>query len=103
MNDTVKHFLIGGVIFIIGASLSDFARMTSLGDIIAGAGIVYAILSVIVLNINKPIAVAEKVINEREKDKAHEDLLKYKKLLDEGVLNQEEFDVKSKQLKKKIL
>ena len=43
MNDTVKHFLIGGVIFIIGASLSDFARMTSLGDIIAGAGIVYAL------------------------------------------------------------
>ena len=45
----------------------------------------------------------EKAIEEREKNKAQDDLLKYKKLLYEGILSQEEFAMKSEELKKKIL
>ena len=104
MNKKItKHLLIVWAIFLIGAIIHDFAGIRGLGDFIAISGISYAALSLIVLLRRKPIALAEKAIQDRQKDKAHEELLKYKKLLDEGILNQEEFDIKSKQFKEKIL
>ncbi len=100
----ILHILIGGAIFLLGAVLHDFAEMRDLGNFIAYAGIGYAVLSaVVILFKGKPLAFLEKTVEEREKNKAQDDLLKYKKLLDEGILSQEEFAVKLEELKKKIL
>jgi len=44
-----------------------------------------------------------KIGNNYSQKKAREELLEYKKLFDEGVLTQEEFDTKANELKKKIL
>lgn len=98
------HLLIGGAIFSFGAVLHDYLGIRGLGNIIAYAGISYAVISIIIILLKwKPLVFLERAVEEREKNKAVDDLLKYKKLLYEGILSQEEFAMKSDELKKKIL
>ncbi len=100
----IIHLLIGGVIFIFGAVLHDLAEIIALGNFIAYSGISYAVLSAgIILFKGKPMEFIEKSAKEREKNKAQDDLLKYKKLLNEGIISQEEFAIKLEELKKQIL
>lgn len=107
------HALVGGAIFIVGASLHDFAKIRGLGNFLAYGGMVYAGVTaiLILLGVNLPSPVGHqsgysflsKASEDIRKKKAHEELLAYKKLLDEGILTKEEFDVKASELKKKIL
>lgn len=43
------------------------------------------------------------ILNEKERNNAFDQIIKYKKLKDEGIISEEEFEEKSKVLKKKIL
>lgn len=107
------HALIGGAIFIIGASLHDFAKIRGPGEFLAYGGMVYAGVTtlLILLGVNLPSPIGSqsgssffgKVSKDFSQKKAREELLEYKKLLDEDVLTQEEFDIKAIELKKKIL
>jgi len=107
------HALVGGAIFIIGASLHDFAKIRGPGEFLAYGGMVYAGVTalLILLGVNLPSPIGNqsgpsflsKVSNDFAKKKAREELLEFKKLLDEGVLTQEEFDAKANELKKKFL
>jgi hypothetical protein len=104
----IIHVLIGGAIVLFGAAVQTNVNR-HLGDFIMPAGFSYAVLNAVVILfkgkpvVKKPLAFVEKAVEEREKNKALDDFLKYKKLLDEGILSQEEFAVKSEELKKKIL
>lgn len=90
--------------FLFGAVLHDYAKIRYVGNFLAYTGITYAVISaVIILLKGKPFLFIEKMIEERERNKAQDELLKYKRLLDEGILSKEEFDKKSEELKKKIL
>ncbi len=107
------HALVGGAIFIVGASLHDFARIRGPGDFLAISGMVYAGATtlLILLGVNLPSPIGNNSVSsflgnvskDFSQKKAREELLEYKKLLDEGVLTQEEFDAKATELKKKIL
>tara|TARA_R110001592_G_C12949364_1_gene731211 strand:+ start:476 stop:820 length:345 start_codon:yes stop_codon:yes gene_type:complete len=107
------HALVGGAIFIIGASLHDFADIRGPGSFLAYGGMVYAGLTtlLILIGVNLPSPIGDssrpsyfvKVSKNFSQKKAREELLEYKKLLDEGVLTQAEFDAKAVELKKKIL
>jgi len=104
LKKIIIHLLIGGSIFLFGAVLHDFAGIRDFGNFTAYAGIGYAVLSGVIISLKgKPLLFVEKAIEEKEKNKAQDQLLKYKKLLDEGILTQDEFSVKSEELKKKIL
>lgn len=114
------HALVGGVIFIIGAVLYDFTKIKDLGDFLAYGGMVYAACSTVLIligvNIPSPIGTQPKSslsirINslfssfnkDRVNTKAREELLSYKKLLNEGIITEEEFNLKASKLKKLIL
>ena len=107
------HALVGGAMFIVGASLHDFANIRGPGSFLAYGGMVYAGATtlLILLGVNLPSPFGSQsgssFINRFNKDrankKAREELLEYKKLLDEGILTQDEFNSKANELKKKIL
>lgn len=107
------HALVGGAIFFVGASLHDFAGIIGPGSFLAYGGMVYAgvttLLILVGVNLPSPIGIHSgpsflgKVTKDISQKRAREELLEYKKLLDEGVLTQEEFDAKAAELKKKIL
>ena len=114
------NLLIGGALFGVGAALAvsadagyvcdGYSRIApglscedffkGLGAIIAfGGGLGYPIIATVVAL--KPLA--EKVVRQRDQNRAQEELLKYKKLLDEGILTQDEYARKAEELKKQIL
>ena len=107
------HAFIGGSIFMIGVYLHDYARIFGPGDFLAYGGMVYAGITTLLLllgvNLSALIggqpgsSLFRKIGNNYSQKKAREELLEYKKLFDEGVLTQEEFDTKANELKKKIL
>ena len=107
------HVLVGGAIFIIGACLHDFADIKELGNFLAYGGMVYGgattILILLGVNLPSPVgaqsgpSVINRISSDRANKKAREDLLDYKRLLDEGIITQDEFDSKATELKKKIL
>ena len=100
----IIHLLIGDATFLFGAVLHYFTKMRDLGNVLAYTGIGYAVISVIIILLKgKLLSFMKKTIKEREKNKAQDELLKYKKLLDEGILSQDEFAKKLEELKKKIL
>jgi len=104
------HALIGGVIFVLGGCLHDFANIKLLGNILAYGGAAYAaIITILILfGVNFPshqaiTSLAGKMNDKRAAQSAREELLEYKKLLDAGILTREEFDSKASALKKLIL
>lgn len=107
------HALVGGAIFVVGASLHDFADIIGPGNFLAYGGMVYAGVTtlLILMGVNLPSPIGNhsgpsflgKLTKDISQKKAREELLEYKKLLDEGVLTHEEFDAKAAELKKKIL
>ncbi len=103
LKKIIVNVVIGGAIFLVGAILHDLARVRGVGDFIAISGIAYGTLSVGFILFKQGIPLFEKIAGERENTKAQGDLLKYKKLLDEGILTQDEFNKKSQELKSKIL
>lgn len=103
LKEIIVTAAIAGAISLAGALLHDLADMRDLGRFILGAGVVYGFLSVGLILFKQGIPLLNKAASERETTKAHNDLLKYKKLLDEGILTQDEFDKKAQELKSKIL
>tara|TARA_R110000796_G_scaffold86739_3_gene187579 strand:- start:5657 stop:5971 length:315 start_codon:yes stop_codon:yes gene_type:complete len=104
LKKIIKHLFIGGAIFVIGALLHDFANMRDIGSFLAYLGIGYAVVSFIYIAIkDRPFTFIGTAVEKIEKNKAHDELLKYKKLFDEGILTKEEFMIKAEELKKKIL
>jgi hypothetical protein len=111
------HALVGGAIFVVGASLHDFADIKGPGNFLAYGGMAYAGVTTLLLllgvNLPTPSALSSKLKDassklegankDREGKKARQELLEYKKLLDEGILTQEEFDLKASELKKKFI
>ena len=107
------HALIGGAIFMIGVYLHDHARIRGPGNFLAYGGMVYAGVTTLLLLLGVNLSTLKdfqtgsslfnKIGNDYSQKKAREELLEYKKLFDEGVLTQEEFDTKANELKKKIL
>ena len=113
LNKFIFQVFIGGVIFFIGACLHDFSDMREIGDFLAYGGIAYAAIAGVLtlLGANLPTLVEDngsssffsKVKNRVVSKNARAELLEYKKLLDAGVINQKEFDVKASELKKLFL
>jgi len=75
-----------------------YVRMNNTGA--RGLVITYGILSTLILLI--PSLPTPKFFSERIQRKARNDLLEYKKMLDSGIITQDEFDIKSNELKQKI-
>ena len=106
MKKIFLHAIAGGLIAFIGALLHDFARMSDLGTTLAVAGLGYAAisLSMLVVPLYKKIRPQiETAIDEKSRSRAYEELLRLKKLLDEKIISQEEFDTRSRLLKAKVL
>jgi hypothetical protein len=98
------NLFIGGVISLFGSVLHDGAGMRALGNIIVILGGAYAVISIIIILFKgDPLSLVSKTISEREKNKAQDELFKYKKLLDEGIITKNEYDQTVDKLKKKIL
>jgi len=107
LKKIIINIIISGAIILLGVVFHDFLRIRDIGQFIAGAGFIYGISSIgyVLYKQGLPHAnkIIKKTINEREITKAHDDLLRYKKLLNEGILTEEEFTKKSQELKSKIL
>mgnify|MGYP003611030348 CR=1 FL=1 len=107
------HALVGGAIFIIGASLHDFAEIRGPGNFLAYGGMVYAGVTalLILLGVNLPSPIGNqsgpsfirKTSDDFAKNKARKELLELKQLFDDGVLTQNEFDARANELKRTIL
>lgn len=90
----------------MGALIHDSTDKESLGNTLAYIGIGYAAISFIILTValyKKANPHIGALFHEREKSKAYEDILKWKKLLDENIITQEEYEAKTRELKGKIL
>lgn len=102
----VANTAAGGALFLVGALIHDFTNMNGLGDALAYTGIGYAALSgsLFAIPFYKRIRPQiQEVLQNRAKSRAYEDLLRYKNLLDQKIISQEEFEAKSRELKAKIL
>ena len=96
----------GGAVFLVGALIHDFGDMKGLGDTLAFTGIGYAAvsLSLLVIPLYKSIRPqVHALLLQRAKSTAYDDLLRYKNLLDQKIISQEEFEAKSRELKAKLL
>lgn len=106
IRNIIAHAAIGGVIFLIGAFIHDVMNLDGLGNTFAAVGIGYGVISLCMLVVPFYKKIAPKIntaIHEKAKLKAYDDILKFKKLLDEKIITQDEFDVKARELKTKIL
>lgn len=103
LKKIIINIIIGGGAFFVGALVHDVAKIRYIGEFIALSGIAYGVLNIGFVLFKQGTPLFNKVVSEREKIKAQDNLLKYKKLLDEGILTQDEFDKKSQELKRKIL
>lgn len=109
------HLLIGGAITASGFVLALSIHYTSFGLSLLSVslmsiGIGYAVISVSIILV--PFVIKDvdenkinrgRVAEKSEIQQAQDDLIRYKKLLHEGIISQEEFTKKSEELKKKIL
>jgi hypothetical protein len=105
------HVFIGLVLFLIGmlcANGSD--AMFELGYFLSYGGLWYAGISAVigvcvffggVYKKSKPHV--EAAVAERTKNRAYDEILRLKNLLDAKIISQEEFDVKTRELKGKML
>ncbi|QUM74778.1 SHOCT domain-containing protein [Moritella sp. 24] len=103
LKKVINNIIIGVVIMIVGSLIYNLVGIRQLGEFVIWAGIFYGILSVGIISLKQCIPFFNKIILDRESAKAQDELLKYKKLLDEGILTQDEFDEKANNLKKKLL
>ncbi|MBF5041882.1 hypothetical protein FGE12_05725 [Aggregicoccus sp. 17bor-14] len=83
--------MIGAVIFVIGAAMATESDIALLGALVALGGLGYGL---------KPLA--DEFVKNRDKTRAQAELLTCKKLFDEGILSQSEYDRKTEELKKLI-
>lgn len=94
-----------------GAILHDLMGLAEVGFIIIIVSLIYASVTTVLIlfGVNLPPSFSsqssflEKLNGERESKKSREELREYKKLFDEGLLTQEEFNVITSKLKKKML
>mgnify|MGYP001810761819 CR=1 FL=1 len=106
VKQIVAHAVVGGVIFFVGALLHDLTSWNELGDFLAIGGIWYAAisLSMFVIPLYKKIKPQiDAAANERSRTRAYDDLIRLKKLLDEEIISQQEYDEKANELKVKFL
>ncbi|OGB03462.1 MAG: hypothetical protein A3E79_14780 [Burkholderiales bacterium RIFCSPHIGHO2_12_FULL_61_11] len=103
----IANAAVGGLMFVVGASIHDFLGIRELGNVLAYGGIWYGALSLAIfaaLPLYKKLRPRiDDAFDERSSSRAYEDLLRWKKLLDENIISQDEFDVKSRELKAKLL
>ena len=98
----IINILIGGALFIVGASLHDFANIKELGNFLAYSGIIYPFIAVILILVFR-LPFLKNIINERKSNSVLKQKIMLKRLLKEELISQEEFDKKLDGLKKKIL
>ena len=100
------HALFCGAIFIVGVYISDISGNRFIGKLIALVSLAYFSIGVIVMirmSAKLVYPLLKKVNRDIANKKYRKELLAYKELLDKGILNQDEFDSKASELKKKIL
>lgn len=107
------HVCIGIVITIIGVfgfNMSSSYSSQDSFELLMYAGIWYVgitvaiAMAVITLRLyKKSKPYVEDALTERDKTKAYEELLRLKKLLDENIISKEEFELKARELKLKML
>ena len=92
---------------MVGGALKEYRPdLHPLGPILGvfGLGILAICLGILVIAASKGIARrGAAVLHDKGQSKAYEDLLRYKKLLDEKLISRDEFDSKSRELKAKLL
>lgn len=107
LKNLIINIVIAGSLVLSGGLWHDYSSYDSVnkkvGIIVLSIGIAYGILSIIIFIYKYGTPLVKKAVSDKEKNNAQEDLLKYKKLFDEGILTQDEFSKKSKELKNKIL
>ena len=106
MKRILAHAALGGAIALAGGLLHDLSRMHDLGNAVGFAGLVYAAisLSLLVVPLFKKIRTQlDSAADEKSRSKSYEELLRLKKLLDEDIISQEEFNARSRVLKAKVL
>lgn len=109
MTITWKLLIIGGIIFLLGALLSDSGTSRSFGDFLAYSGISIGLLGILILFINRisplkkisdqKIAQANELISSQKLKIKEEEMLRLKQLLDNDLITKEEFDDRIKKLK----
>jgi uncharacterized protein YacL len=115
MIKTFLPYVLGLIIGVFILALLDTGELgfnnQKVDDVIFSCAVIFVTVMGIILafkayklifsqNVIDKIAHAKK---ERQKSKAHGELLKLKKLFDSDIITKEEFDTKAKSLKKSIL
>jgi len=111
LKNIISKLLIGGAIAAVGYLLAAWGNghsraMEVSGMLVAHAGLAYGVIAALVVMWPLLDMAAKKVAKanaSRERSRAQDELLKYKLLLDQGILSQEEYSKKSEELKRQIL
>jgi len=104
VKNLIINILIATGLFFLGWFLNDWTQEYTydLGRIIAVGGIGYGIISTIYILFAQGIPLFNKIVDDRSKIKAQGMLIKYKELLDKGILTKAEFEIKAAELKVRI-
>ena len=104
VKNLIINTLIATGLFFLGWFLNDWTQEYTydLGRIIAVGGIGYGIISIVYILLTQGIPLFNKIVDDRSKTKAQGMLIKYKELLDKGILTEAEFEIKAAELKVRI-
>ena len=102
LNRAMVHFGIAGALLFIGVVLQELRISDFVGTSLFWVGMLYTPVGLFFL-IKGLIPSTEKVISTSNKNKAYDELIKLKTLLNEGIISQEEFDNRAQELKQSIL
>lgn len=115
LKKIISKLLTGGAIAAVGYSLAVWSNgslsrhsgeMEVSGMLVGHAGLAYGVIAALMAMWPLLDVAAKKVAEanaSRERSRAQDELLKYKLLLDQGILSQEEYSKKSEELKRQIL
>ena len=109
-KQVIFHALIGSAIALVAVAIHDGLKLRSLGMVLLMLAMGYTGITIVLTlagvklpsYLNMP-AFLSLTSSDRRKKEARNELLEYKKLLDENILTKEEFDSKADELKKLIL
>jgi len=102
LKKIIINAFIGIFSFFFGWLIHDLFQQL-LGLVILFLGVGYSVISIGYILFTQGLPLLGRSATEREKRRFQDDLFKYKKLFDEGILTEEEYAKKSKELKSNIL
>ena len=103
LHDIIKHIILGAIISGIGFTLVATGNRIvhhDIAEFIILVGIAWALVNILIVLYKKKVSPSvNKALNDKAANQAQDELLKLKKLLDEGIITQSEYNQKSDKLK----